>query len=127
MCEHDLTCPDCGDTMTLASERGLVGYRCRTLECKGVHGCHPDGSPFGTPADRATRKARGLAHDAFDRIWKSGRMSRTDAYAWMSEKLSVDKGQCHIGMFDVIMCKRLVKTVKDCYPELFPFEEPDLQ
>lgn len=42
-------------------------------------GTHKDGKPFGTLADAETRKARSLAHHAFDRIWKDKLLSRSEA------------------------------------------------
>lgn len=127
MLEHELDCPDCGDSMAIVTERHFTGYRCRNLDCRGVHGCHPDGSPVGTPADKATRKARAVAHDAFDRIWKTGKLNRTEAYEWLAGKLKLEKDQCHIGLFDRPTCRRLVKEVKGYWPELFPFEDSDVQ
>lgn len=127
MQEHELDCPDCGDSMTLVADRVFTGYRCRNLECRGVHGCHPDGTPVGTPADRDTRKARMRAHEAFDRLWKTEKMTRTRAYIWLANMLDVERDKCHIGLFDVTMCKKLIQTVKNCYPELFPFDDPDVQ
>lgn len=126
MQDHGLFCPDCGDSMALMKDRNFVGYKCRTLSCRGSHGAHPDGSPFGTPADAKTRKARIEAHDAFDRLWKFSTMTRTQAYTWMQGALSLESSECHIGSLDEDTCKRLVRAVKVAYPDLFPFEGPDM-
>lgn len=52
------------------------------------------------------------AHAAFDPIWKSGQKKRGSAYAWLCDRLGIDKKDCHIGMFDVDMCKRVVAACK---------------
>lgn len=49
----------------------------------------------------------------FDRLWKGGKMSRKSAYAWLAIKLGMPKNKCHIGMFDVDLCERVVQTVKE--------------
>jgi len=78
--------------------------------CTGIHGAHQDnGAPFGKPADKATRKARIAAHDAFDQIWKNGHLSRNSAYRWLQTKLGLPKHECHIGLFDKDMCARVVE------------------
>lgn len=121
--EHELECPDCGDSMALLNDRYGTRYRCRDLECKGAHGAHPDGRPLGEPVDAATRKARIEAHDAFDRIWRAKRMSRSAAYAWMRSEFSLSEEEAHIGKFPAITCRQLVLKVKNSFPELFPFDD----
>lgn len=109
--------------MALMKDRNSVGYRCRSLDCRGSHAAHPDGSPVGKPADAKTRKARITAHEAFDRIWRTKRMTRDRAYVWMRHELGLSKEECHIGSFDVATCKKLVQKVRECYPDLFPFDD----
>ena len=48
------------------------------------------------------------AHDAFDALWKSGRMRRGEAYAWLRKRMGLSKEDCHIGKFDTEQCKRAV-------------------
>jgi hypothetical protein len=36
------------------------------------------------------------AHAAFDSIWKSGRMSRGQAYLWLERVLGVTRNRAHI-------------------------------
>lgn len=52
-----------------------------------------------TPADKETRILRGLAHRAFDPIWKGGLVTRSTAYRMLSDYMGIASGQCHIGMF----------------------------
>ena len=112
--------------MAIMAERGTVGYKCRSLNCRGSHACHPNGSPVGTPAVAKVRKARIRAHAAFDRLWQSKLMTRDRAYAWMRERLGLTEDESHIGRFDETMCQRLVETVRNCHPELFPFDGDDV-
>lgn len=65
-----------------------------------------------TPADQETRDARRAAHDAFDPLWRSGRMRRREAYARLAKFLGISKARCHIGMFGLDRCKQVLKFVQ---------------
>lgn len=84
--------------------------------CKAWVGCHKaeygiSAIPLGRLANAELRKAKIAAHTAFDRLWKSGKMSRGHAYRWLAERLGISSKVCHIGMFDVAMCRRVVEIV----------------
>ena len=86
-------------------------YHC--VQCDAYVGCHPDGSPKGTPADYETREARKRAHAAFDAIWQSGKVRRDAAYYALAKALFITRSTCHIGMFDVELANAVVVTVAD--------------
>jgi hypothetical protein len=66
-------------------------------DCRAAVGCHPKTElPLGRMADRQTRQLRSRAHDEFDKLWKSGLMSRSKAYNWLALALEIDPAQCHI-------------------------------
>ena len=81
--------------------------------CKGIHGAHPDGRPLGIPGDAETKKARQRAHAAFDELWKARCWSRSQGYAWLRERLGITRSECHIAMFDVTTCERVVAVCKE--------------
>ena len=71
--EHVVTC-FCGSLMKLrwAAKYQNWFYGCiRFPDCKGAHGCHPDGKPLGKPAPPEVKKWRIAAHEIFDRLWKN--------------------------------------------------------
>lgn len=133
-------CSYCGRTAELVSGDDLFAnhpelasksfWRC--APCKAHVGCHeagrqvrgPDGRitvsdgmlPFGTLANAALRSARTAAHDVFDPLWRSGRMRRSEAYAWMAEQLGLPFEGTHISMFDIEQCKRLMDAVDGLDP-----------
>jgi len=79
--------------------------------CDAYVGCHPGtDTPLGRLADPELREAKQRAHATFDPIWKSGRMSRSGAYSWLASQLGIKKSECHIGMFDVEQCRRVVEV-----------------
>lgn len=126
-----VTCPYCHQPAPLVSglqvyplRRDLWAkkfYQCKA--CDAMVGCHPpalgdgrggigDGTvPLGQLANAALRRARQAAHDAFDPIWKTRRMRRRDAYAWLARQLLLRVEDCHIGHFDEQRCAQVVAAV----------------
>lgn len=78
--------------------------------CDARVGCHPGTvKPLGRLANAELRGWKMQAHAAFDPLWKTKRIgSRSKAYSWLADKLKINKCDCHMGMFDVDMCKRVV-------------------
>lgn len=69
-------------------------------------GCHPGTErPLGRLANTELRQAKMDAHAAFDPLWKSGRMKRKEAYAWLAKQLGVER--IHIGESDIETCHRI--------------------
>jgi hypothetical protein len=58
--------------------------------------------------DRQLAARRIMAHNAFDPIWESGEMTRSEAYAWLAEQLGIPKKRCHMEQMDVAMCDRVI-------------------
>lgn len=82
-------------------------YRC--VPCGAYVGCHGlSKTPLGRLANAELRKAKSEAHLHFDKVWKSGIKTRSEAYAWLAIQLNIPKEDCHIGYFDVDTCKRVV-------------------
>lgn len=85
--------------------------------CSAWVGCHRanpghgrDGTePLGRLANADLRAAKQRAHAAFDPYWKNGGLARADAYAWLAASLGIPKDACHIGLFDLEMCRRVVQ------------------
>lgn len=66
--------------------------------------------PLGRLANAELRKAKIAAHAAFDSLWKTTALTRSDAYTWLAEQLELAPKDCHIGMFDVEQCKQVVRV-----------------
>lgn len=66
------------------------------------------GKPMGTLAGAKTRRARSAAHRAFDPLWLDGNMQREEAYAVLATVLRIPYEDCHIGLFDVATCQRVI-------------------
>lgn len=77
--------------------------------CDAYVGCHPHTvSPLGRLANAQLRGAKQWAHAVFDPMWQSKRMTRRDAYLWLSKQMGISVNECHIGLFDVDQCRSVV-------------------
>lgn len=115
------TCPYCQQAANLITGRELYAHRpdlheLRFWQCKPCDafvGCHKDSKdhkPLGALANRETRTWRMKAHRAFDPLWKSGVMSRRDAYDSLAERLGYERGKAHISWMTADECRRVVET-----------------
>lgn len=71
-----------------------------------------DGST-STPADEETRQARMDAHNAFDRLWKSGAFSRKKAYRKLAEFMGLKAEKTHIGLFNKYQARAVIEFCKE--------------
>ena len=82
-------------------------------DCNAYCGCHKGtNTPLGTLANEELRSWRKKCHNEFDFLWKEKLTTRTKAYEWMSNTLKIPSSQCHIAMFDIEQCKRLLSELE---------------
>ena len=123
--EMVLACDYCGGNAHLVDSKEVYGrsygmiYLCRT--CNAYVGVHKGTTkPLGRLANVELRKAKISAHTAFDSLWKrkielakcSKFQARKAGYKWLAQELGIDGKDCHIGMFDVAMCNRVIEVCK---------------
>lgn len=111
----EVNCGDCGAPMILKPSKfkNPFYYQCPNYPiCRGAHGAHPDGSPMGIPADKATREARIEAHRVFDDWTTANDYGRNRAYRELSELMDLDKDEAHISKFDEDECNRLIELIE---------------
>lgn len=115
-----MDCPYCHKEAVFADGRKIYPHRPDLHDkkyylcspCNAYVGCHPStDKPLGRLANKELREAKMKAHSIFDPLWKSKTMKRSHAYEMLAEKLGITKNQCHIGMFDVDTCKRVVEVL----------------
>jgi hypothetical protein len=76
--------------------------------CDAWVGCHRNSDhALGPLAKEDLRAARSAAHRAFDPVWQSGRMERSQAYDWLAQALEIPRARCHIGMLQMDECLRV--------------------
>lgn len=88
--------------------------------CGAWVGCHDRNrrmgfngdEPKGRLANAALRRKKIAAHAAFDPLWKSKEMTRTEAYAWLAAEIGMSAPNMHIGMLDVDGCNAVIAAVK---------------
>ena len=82
---------------------GMI-YICRG--CDAYVGVHKGtDNALGTLANKELRELRKQAHALFDPIWKSGKMSRKDAYRYLFDNTGVK----HISWTDIESCKKVIE------------------
>ena len=86
--------------------------------CGAYVGCHPDSiKALGTLANKDLRRMRKKAHDAFDPLWRDGSLTRRQAYFELSQYLNISVYKCHIGMFTIRDCIKVLKFVEEIKAE----------
>lgn len=124
-------CPYCTGAAALVTGAEIYPHRPDLREkkfwactpCDAYVGCHPpakvkggglnDGTvPLGRLANAELRGLKQRAHAAFDPLWRSGPMSRTQAYAWLASALGTPPSKTHIGMFDEAQCRAVIEAVR---------------
>ena len=117
----DIKCPYCSKPAILVTGDVVYPHRPDLSEkhfymcytCNAHVGCHPGTTnPLGRLANAELRKAKQAAHAAFDPLWRDGKQKRKAAYKWLASQLGIHVNDCHIGMFDVEMCRLVVEACK---------------
>lgn len=111
-------CPYCGGKVIFTDSAILYGgtshgeiYLC--TNCNASVGVHKGTKkPLGTLANSALKLKRRETHNVFDRMWKEQKMSRTDAYKWLSAQMKLPEYRTHIGSFDMAQCEQVLQL---CY------------
>jgi len=122
--KYEVKCPYCGCDAELVNSREIYGgrfyglfYACHPCEAwVGVH--DKTYKPLGRLANKELRWWRMKAYAAFDPLWKrkmlrdgcSKGVARKAGYTWLAGQLGIRFSDCHIGMFDVDMCRRIVQV-----------------
>lgn len=98
---------------TYPSGKARKYWQCsRWPKCGGLLPSHPSGQPYGIQADDETKQARILAHIEFDKLWKTGKMTRTEAYIKLSKIMNMTRKQAHISRFTKEQCFDLINNLK---------------
>lgn len=112
------SCPHCAAPVKLVNNSEIYNgksygewpwaYLC--TGCRAYVGLHPfTAIPLGTLATAAIRTARMRAKDAFNPLWQSGKVGRSEAYHWLARQMGIaNPEECHIGWFDVEQCAAVV-------------------
>lgn len=113
-----MTCPYCGAEAVLVDSskiyhtgkyHGKMWVCSNYPKCDSYVGCHPNTTrPLGRLSNARLRCLKTEAHKQFDPLWKSGLMYRREAYAWLASVLDIPQKDCHIDMFDIKMCQKVI-------------------
>ena len=114
-----MRCPYCGSTVHLRSANGIYRYNnentllyvCSQYPvCDSYVRVHPGTKiPVGSLANAELRALRLTAHRHFDKLYKTGLMSKNDAYNWLSFILQSPLSQAHIGYQNEYHCNLIIR------------------
>ena len=116
-----MKCPYCGRPASLVTGKEIYPHRSdlnhlnfyQCKPCAAYVGTHKGTfKPLGRLANAELRKAKIAAHAAFDPIWRSNNMSRGAAYKWLANQLGMTRDECHIGMFDLDQCQKVIAVCR---------------
>ena len=128
-------CPYCKERAVLRDSsvvyRRSYGPIWICFDCDAYVGVHQDSKnylPLGTLADAETRKWRERAHDTFDPLWQrkmeqesiSKSQARKLGYKWLAGQLNISVKKCHIAMFDMEQCQKVVEICQPYTDKLGP-------
>lgn len=122
---HSVICPYCGFDATKVTGEVIYPHRedlhhlsfWHCAPCDAYVGCHKPnrhhgykgGEPMGRLANAPLRLAKRCAHRAFDPLWQENGILRGDAYSWLAKQLKIEVRDCHIGMFNLDTCNRVIE------------------
>ena len=118
-------CRYCGSPVVYTSNAEIYGreygngkcYLCRN--CKAYVGVHTGTQiPLGTLANKELRDIRHKAHNEFDQLWKSNKMTRYNAYKWLANEMNLEIKKTHIGWFEKGQCLKVIELVKNKLGEI---------
>ncbi len=115
-------CPYCGSTITYRSADGIYkdnSKRTMLYVCTNYPVCDAyvrvkpgTREPVGTLADGKLRSLRHSAHHYFDKIHKSGLMTKEEAYRWLAYIIAAPMSEAHIGKLGEYYCNLVIDESK---------------
>ncbi|MCF0055541.1 zinc-finger-containing protein [Dyadobacter sp. CY356] len=125
---HTVVCPYCSEKAKLVDSACVYGksygliYLCKP--CDAYVGVHKGtNTPLGRLANKDLRSWKMKAHAAFDPLWQrklgiklsqdphyKKKFARGSGYNWLSQQMGLTRQECHIGMFDIEQCKKVIEV-----------------
>ena len=112
-------CPYCGSTTVLRSADGIYHDNSKHVMlyvCKNYPRCDcyvrvkpGTNLPLGIPANRQLRQLRTRTHMVFDQLYKTGIMSKRDAYRWLADFMCCPLSEAHIGLMGEYYCHQVIQ------------------
>lgn len=120
-----MKCPECGSeaklvesTVVYKKDYGWLWVCENYPRCNTYCGCHNGTKkPLGMMAGPELRIVRMKVHKRLDRLWKTGQMSRQEAYRWLADEMAIEISKCHVGMFDYEQCNLALACLYRLMPE----------
>lgn len=125
----------CGSVAILRSADGIcrphrpgaMAYVCSNYPvCNSFVMAHPGSlEPMGSLADPKLRRLRYEAHQEFDQLYKTGLMTRKEAYHWLAYIVQAPMSHAHIGHLGEYYCKVVIEESKKLLNQQFGTRTPE--
>lgn len=106
--DEDVICPECDGV----AERVTTKYG-RLDKCCGLWSWGGKALVTGE-----THQARKAAHKTFDKVWKQGCATRSDAYAALASHMDMKIADCHMATMTETQCYEVLTAVAHLWPGL---------
>lgn len=123
-------CPYCGkeseyvDSIVVYGKSYGMIYYCKP--CDAYVGTHDDRKDdkgkyiaLGRLAKPELRELKKEVHEVFDKLWTGRKMTRIEAYMWLSGILKIPLEYTHIGMFSIKTCKEAIRVCNQLYDDTY--------
>ena len=128
-------CFNCGDAAELVTGKEVYPHRPDLHKGKywicypcnayvGTHKGSTQAAPLGLLATDEHRKLKMQAHAAFDPIWRSRELTRSEAYAWLKRELRSARS-VHIGWSTPEELEEIIKICRERKAARWQYVDPD--
>ena len=118
-----MRCPYCGGKVVYRSADGIYRDNSKKINlyvcshypmCDAYVRTHQDTNiPVGSMANGKLRALRTTAHRYFDQLYKTGVMSKQEAYRWLADLIGAPLSEAHIGHLGEYYCKQVIDKCKE--------------
>lgn len=103
------TCPNCDGNLVLKYGTFGAFFGCSNYpECDTTDKVDSFGLPYGKPSNKELRMMRYQVNILYNSLWKSGKMAKKAARAWLAKELGINSS---ISEMDIATCQRVVTLV----------------
>jgi|GEM_PF-4262990 len=109
----------CGSNFTThIYDTGLLIYTCTDKKCPLTHDCYQENDfakkaqPTGIPASSRCKNLRLYCHELLSEWGKLRGYDKNESYQKLSELIRIERKDCHMGLFDIPMCKKVIHLLQ---------------
>jgi hypothetical protein len=97
---------------------GMLIWRCTNLSCQLTHDAYQEndfstmGYPTGIPASSRCKNLRLYCHQLLSQWTKVKHYNKNQSYKNLSKLVGISREQCHMALFDIDMCHKVIMALQ---------------